>query len=544
MPLTSERDKKTQHRRHAAEPRFVRGSWFELVIFFLTAAGMYLIAALFDSAWTGASGRHIGAYLRGVWGGALLVPLLFWLYLCLAWFVRFRVPRPLGQILGTLQLYLSIAFMLGLFRKVGWNSTLLLAEPGRVGEGLAHFFVLNLGVLGTVLVSFASLFLAGLFFGSRFSSFLSMAFMARLGREAPPKPSAELKEREKEPQATRHREGERGARLVRHASPGGQPFDPLKPVGTLIAFDKEEDEGGGVGLSGSEARISEAEEEREEPAREAEAGAVSPVAAEAPEAPEPETPLEDPEVPANSEPCRDEGEESVPAPEDEPVPETPAPESPAKEADAQTQTAVEILDSLLASLEAGEFDVPVPHRREISVDRPAVRRPPVEDSADLSAPSDAETVLEDAASGGGAPSEGRILDGPDEGMGGERKVIEVNSTPKVGAEERLKEIRERLVATSPEAEVPVDGDGDEDGRDTAVQEVFPDVVLPEDGEERRFRAGVFPPPLDILGPSVQDRDQDNALELADRQAEVIVDTLQNFGVKATVAHIVVGPSVI
>ena len=114
-------------RRSAATPHPARRSWFELVLFFFAAAGMYLIAALFDSAWTGASGRQIGAYLRAAWGGALLVPLLFWLYLCFAWFIRLRIPRPLGQILGTCQLH---CFHAGLVSEGRMEFEL---DPGRTG---------------------------------------------------------------------------------------------------------------------------------------------------------------------------------------------------------------------------------------------------------------------------------------------------------------------------------------------------------------------------------------------------------------------------
>ena len=539
-------------RRSAATPHPARRSWFELVLFFFAAAGMYLIAALFDSAWTGASGRQIGAYLRAAWGGALLVPLLFWLYLCFAWFIRLRIPRPLGQILGTFQLYLSIAFMLGLFRRVGWNSSWILAEPGRVGDGLAHFFVLNLGVLGTVLVSFASLFLAGLFFGSRFLSLLSLLPVARpLDKEGPRHPSTsepkgEGRKEPWEPRAARRREEGRSARLVRNASPGGVPFDPLRPVGTLIAFDRAE-----------ESETAEPPDRRDsEPGEEVEAPSPAeglPVSSDVEERPESDAPRPEPSSEASAGPElhradgavesdeveSDEGESSK-EDADEAV-EVGGAEEPLSAAglegagdvagtptDVSQQTAVEILDQLLESLESGEFDVPLPPRRESRTEeRPSIHRPPLEELMDLpiSLPSGevAEPPLDKAV---------------EEGQG----IIEVTSTPKVGPEERAREIRERLVLPSGTPHADAEGTGD--GRDTAVQELFPDVALPEDEDGRRLRPGAFPPPLDLLGPPVQDRDQDDALELANKQAEVIVDTLQNFGVKATVAHIVVGPSVI
>jgi len=78
----------------------------------------------------------------------------------------------------------------------------------------------------------------------------------------------------------------------------------------------------------------------------------------------------------------------------------------------------------------------------------------------------------------------------------------------------------------------------------AAQEAFPDVDLPEDDGSSAFNDGLFPPPLDIFGPPVKDEDQDDARELAEQQAVTIVETLQNFGVKSSVAHIIIGPSVI
>ncbi|MBQ9565010.1 MAG: DNA translocase FtsK [Synergistaceae bacterium] len=54
----------------------------------------------------------------------------------------------------------------------------------------------------------------------------------------------------------------------------------------------------------------------------------------------------------------------------------------------------------------------------------------------------------------------------------------------------------------------------------------------------------FPPPLDLFGPPVEDRGDKEALEAAKGQGEVIIETLKDFGVNASVAHIVVGPSVV
>ena len=136
-------------------------------LFVLVILCLYFILALFGNSLTGDSGREWGLYLRTAWGGAVLVPLLFWLYLCIAKIMKLKVPNVQRQILGTIQLYISFAFMLGLLRETGWNSELTLFAPGNFGHGLAHFFVLNLGIFITLLLVMASFILSAFLFGSR-----------------------------------------------------------------------------------------------------------------------------------------------------------------------------------------------------------------------------------------------------------------------------------------------------------------------------------------------------------------------------------------
>ena len=135
------------------------------ILFILVILCLYFILALFGSSLTGSSGQEWGIYLRTAWGGAVLVPLLFWLYLCAAKLLRLKVPNLPRQILGTLQLYISFAFMLGLLRETGWNSELTLFAPGNFGQALAHFFVLNLGIFITLLLVIVSFILSAFLFG-------------------------------------------------------------------------------------------------------------------------------------------------------------------------------------------------------------------------------------------------------------------------------------------------------------------------------------------------------------------------------------------
>ena len=87
--------------------------------------------------------------------------------------MKLRVPFLPRQILGTIQLYISFAFMLGLLKETGWNSELTLFLPGNFGRGLAHFFYLNIGGFLTLLLVIGSFILSASLFGSRV---LSMEF--------------------------------------------------------------------------------------------------------------------------------------------------------------------------------------------------------------------------------------------------------------------------------------------------------------------------------------------------------------------------------
>ena len=144
-----------------------KGSWAELSLFVLIIACIYCIMALFDSSLAGEGGRKWGEYLRGSFGGALIVPLLFVLYVCTARLLKFRIPKLRRQFFGTLMLYISFSFLLGLLKESGWSSQALLFTPGSFGGGLAKFFVLNAGTFITLIITVGLFFLSAVFFGSK-----------------------------------------------------------------------------------------------------------------------------------------------------------------------------------------------------------------------------------------------------------------------------------------------------------------------------------------------------------------------------------------
>lgn len=144
-----------------------KGSWSEMLMFFLVIGCIYCIMAFFDSSLAGEGGRKFGEYLRGVWGGAVILPILFLLYTCAAKLLKFKIPKFRRQFFGTLMLYVSFSFLLGLLRESGWTSEMLLFTPGTVGGGLAKFFVLNAGTFITLLITIGLFLLSAVFFGSK-----------------------------------------------------------------------------------------------------------------------------------------------------------------------------------------------------------------------------------------------------------------------------------------------------------------------------------------------------------------------------------------
>ncbi|MDR1377403.1 MAG: DNA translocase FtsK [Synergistaceae bacterium] len=453
------------------------GGWFEAVVFVFMSGIVYLIGTLMNSPWTGASGQEIGEYLRGTGGGALVVPLLFLFYLCIAWFARSRIPRPLGQIFGTLQLYFSTAFILGLFRYAGGDLSWALAEPGQVGNALSKFFMLNLGGLGTIIVAFAALAVAAILFGSklplRLFQFAATRFVeskpterAARGRKAREREMKELREKavwEKPKTPQSEANISLGATVVPDENFERETVLTSTPIDGLV-------------IVGDDLIDSDDFPAQTEPGAE-------------PEVPVTETPpffeLESKEVPEPKEIL----------PKDEP--------SPAE------KTASDILEELLASLEK-------PEPRDYQPPLPPVAALDPEQIIEI--PSPAESTLDE-----------RVL---------ELKDLFAPSFKKPGAKNSDSLERDRLPGNSSDAA---------SGLASAVQEAFPDVALPKEEEPPLLGTALrasFPPPLDIFGPAVKDDGEDNGHALADEQAKVIVETLQNFGVKANVAHIVIGPSVV
>jgi len=652
---------KTISRKNRTEEQ-ARGSWFELVVLIFMLGSLYVIGALMGGAWTGSQGRLIGESLRTTWGGALIIPLLFLVYLCAVWFAKRRIPRPLGQIVGTLQLYLTTAFVLGLVQEMQFQLPWVWTTPGSVGSGIARFFTLNLGVLGAIIVALASFALASILFGFKLPVHVFQSIASRSADRTDRTDRADKREREEYETREDTEENLRTSRsevnirtLPRtgvkdlFAEPnelsaprtdlfatGDEIISPLEskqsePMRDEHEEDSKDEKNGKSGkkLTPESAKIlddfmasskvlddfkmtssvlTESKNNlfsaKSKPSRRGfvlEPEAIwdniqpatpslvivtepKPVAAEhelkqentrRPAAnwddfsaspmvfTEPKPTLvtsgskavkrEEPKrrITPTPDPAWDDFKTSSKILDDFKIPTVPESKN-ALVAYKKPQTAVEILNELLASIKSDEplldkkdDDLPATARAYVpsaSGETRRISQSELDDIYPLSSPTSqpvkvAQEELEQEETPPQPPrfshSHSHISASDAHGVHLDEQFK--NASPAApsdifhGASSNISS----AVGFSPTANAA-----------PAVQEAFPEVDLPEDDGMSSFSDGLFPPPLDIFGPPVKDEEHDDTHELAEQQAVTIVETLQNFGVKSKVANIVIGPSVI
>ncbi len=166
------RKKKPAAEKGTAKPRrkekkaagSVLSLWLEVFVFLILAFLVYACASLF-SLRTGSWGAQIRFSLLQNWGGAILIPLLLGLYLCILYFLKAGRGGLFGQFLGTFLLFLAASLLLGLFHLAGLFSGFPLFSPGYLGDGLAILAARNIGAFGSILLTAALLVLSATLFG-------------------------------------------------------------------------------------------------------------------------------------------------------------------------------------------------------------------------------------------------------------------------------------------------------------------------------------------------------------------------------------------
>ncbi len=161
-------------------------------VFALFLLDIYILATIFLFR-TGSLGNTLHEWTLGIFGGGVIVLLLYVAYLALSWLLNFRVPGAWRQSMGTAVLFLCCALFLGLYRLSGIISAADILQPGKLGLFLAGSLLGKIGPLGAVFSGFAGICVAMGFYGilsRRFLDYLVTVF-ARVKKPVVPIPLSE-----------------------------------------------------------------------------------------------------------------------------------------------------------------------------------------------------------------------------------------------------------------------------------------------------------------------------------------------------------------
>lgn len=136
-----------------------------LLVLLGVLGGIFLLAGLW-TPWTGPGGTALASSFVKVMGGAVLVPLLYGIYLGVAFLGHRTVERPWAQIGGTAALTFSLMIILGLQSFGLYRLPLSWAGAGRWGTALVTALYKNLGAFGTVLTALGALLGAVMCYGT------------------------------------------------------------------------------------------------------------------------------------------------------------------------------------------------------------------------------------------------------------------------------------------------------------------------------------------------------------------------------------------
>ncbi|MBN1332595.1 MAG: DNA translocase FtsK 4TM domain-containing protein [Synergistales bacterium] len=139
-------------------------TWIQLSLFILLLVDIYMIASLF-SLWTGKWGTEIKDLILATSGGSILVILVYFAYIAIAFLLRKKIPRFLREVTGTLVLFTCYSLLLGLLSISGSLSQVEILRPGIFGTRIAVFLFRNLGALGTTLTGLILVLITAMLYG-------------------------------------------------------------------------------------------------------------------------------------------------------------------------------------------------------------------------------------------------------------------------------------------------------------------------------------------------------------------------------------------
>lgn len=219
----------------------------------MLALSLYLASSLMTD-WTGTLGEAIRVILTSLFGGAVIVPIIFSAYICASVLMRRRVPNPLSTCSGAALLYVSWALLLGLIQLAyASKPSSILLEPGMIGKATSAALFLHTGPLGTTIVGVGLALITLVCFGMRFPIEAAMSLVSAVaamfgrgqtkGRHEIPDPADTLIEPEV-PSDAEINEDETGAESEEHHERRTEPAPQqnLQAVNGRILYVNEPDE--------------------------------------------------------------------------------------------------------------------------------------------------------------------------------------------------------------------------------------------------------------------------------------------------------------
>lgn len=464
---------------------------------------IYLIASLFTS-WTGSVGDFACGVLTGTFGGAVVIPMAFIAYICLSIVTGRSVPRLGGTVAGAVLMFFCGSLLLGMAGiAYGTRPAFAIFDPGDVGRALAGAVFSAGGPLGTTLLGLACACLSLICFGvtgpfvAAFDRIAQLASSLTGRRYQLPR-----RERREEPATLDERTDVEGP---------SEPAEPEQPIDEprLQTYDgkffyvNETDE---VIRERSQALIEQARaKSAEREARE------------------------------QSEREQLEADEPTAAPEPE---QTPAP--------APTQTNRPLVsaqrrhDDGAPDLVLGPEDAA--RQRQLREEQRQAQREAMQERMIAQAPTPTQPAPEQTY-------EPVYRDAPASASSSEQQMARafqmahdaLDASERTPMHEIEHEIEQGIEhETEQDITHETEGEPQQDELPTPVDVVRVDEV---DYEPGRVRGGVFPPPLELIGPETDESDIITQ-EMARPWGERIIDTLAQFGIKAELAEVLIGPTVI
>jgi S-DNA-T family DNA segregation ATPase FtsK/SpoIIIE len=134
-------------------------------LFVLLLLDLFLVATIF-TGWTGLLGRAAGEWMIGLFGGGILVILLYLGYVFISAITKRVIHRFAAHTAGIVSLYVCAALFLGLldFTRAG-GPTYMFLRPGDMGSFLSEWLLRNIGPLGTTMTGVFTIILTLLCYG-------------------------------------------------------------------------------------------------------------------------------------------------------------------------------------------------------------------------------------------------------------------------------------------------------------------------------------------------------------------------------------------